>query len=77
MCTGILPAHVCVSCLCRLPVEALYYLDLELQLVVSIMWVLGLKPRSLEEPPKLSTFEPSLQPCVFGFKNWALYIAIQ
>lgn len=46
MCTGILPAHVCVSCLCRLPVEALYYLDLELQLVVSIMWVLGLKPRS-------------------------------
>lgn len=34
MCTGILP------------VEALYYLDLELQLVVSIMWVLGLKPRS-------------------------------
>jgi hypothetical protein len=56
MCMGILSARLSVHRVCAVSVEAL---TLQLQ---TTMWVLGIKPGSLEEQPVPLTTEPSLQP---------------
>lgn len=59
---------MCMPAVCRGQKRWLNPLERELQIVVSYMWVLGIKPGPLEEQKAFLTIEPSLQLLLCYFK---------